>query len=289
MPLEFKEHGFGCRLEVLPVEELKIHEEIVPELLKRLIGDMKSSGLVKDPIIADARTRVVLDGMHRVAASKELGLKYLPVCSVDYSDPRIRIGCWYRVARSEGIQFGEIVRMLKLILALLGLDVRQSSMEDAKNTVDGRRATAALVTTDDCHLIAAKKTEIHESYAWIKRVERVLKEEGFSLSYEKEKDAIATLDKTSVVMLVPSVTKEEVVEVALSGKVFAHKTTRHVLPVRPVNMNIPVAWLLGGGLQDVDKKFVGKLSKQKVKHLPGGSAFGERKYEEELLVFEEKQ
>ncbi|MEW6222041.1 MAG: ParB N-terminal domain-containing protein [Candidatus Hadarchaeota archaeon] len=289
MSLEFKEHGFGCRLEVLPVEELRIHEEIVPELLKKLMENMKSSGFVKDPIIADGRTRVVLDGMHRVAASKELGLKYLPVCSVDYNDPRIRISCWYRVARSAGVQFDEIVRLFKLILALLGLDVRKSSLEEAKSTVNGRRATAAILTPAECHLIAAKKTEIHESYAWIKRVERVLNEEGFRLSYEKEKDALATVDKTAVVMLVPSVTKEEVIDVALAGKVFAHKTTRHVLPVRPVNINIPIPWLLGGNLQEVDKMLVGKLSKQKVKHLPGGSAFGERKYEEELLVFEEKQ
>jgi len=271
---------------LVPVDELHIHEEIVPELLGRLLNDMRSSSFFKDPIIADARTGVVLDGMHRVAASRELGLRYLPVCSVDYGDPRIKIGCWYRVARGTGAKFEEMLKLFRLILVLLGLDMEPSSFEEAKRALDERRATASLLTAKECYLITAKKTGIHESYSWIKRVERVLKEEGFGVSYWMEEDAVKTIDPDTVVMMVPCVRKEEVTETALAGKVFAHKTTRHILPARPVGLNVPVEWLKGDKpLKELDRMFVGHISGQKVNHLPRGSTFDGRRYDEELIVF----
>lgn len=281
-----KELGFWCRLEVLPVDELHIHEEIVPELLERLLNDMRSSSFFKDPIIADVKTRVVLDGMHRVAASRELGLRYLPVCSVDYGDPRIKIGCWYRVARGKGVKFEDMTKLFRLILVLLGLETRPSSFDEAKLALGERSATAALLTAKECYLIYAKSTGIHESYSWINRVERVLREEGFGVSYEMEEDAVKTVDHDAVVMMVPCVRKNEVTEVALSGKVFAHKTTRHILPARPVGLDVPIEWLRGSkDMKELDRMFAGHLSKRKINHLPPGSTFGGRKYDEELLMF----
>jgi hypothetical protein len=272
---------------VLPVEELHIHEEIVPELLEKLLMDMKSGGVVKDPVVVDAKTRVVLDGMHRVAASKKLGFSYLPVCSVDYLDPKIKIGCWYRVASGRSGQVEDMLGLFRIILALLGLDVKPSSFEDAKRMLDERRATAAVLTAKSCHLITAKSTSMPESYSWITRVERVLREEGFSISYVSEEDALHAVELATIVMMVPCVRKEEVIDVTGRGKVFAHKTTRHVLPLRPVNINVPVGWLKGEkSLNEVNRMFVEILSKQKIKRLPGGSIFGGRRYNEELLVFE---
>lgn len=281
-----KEPGFWCRLEVLPVDELHIHEEIVPELLERLLNDMRSSSFFKDPIIADVKTRVVLDGMHRVAASMELGLRNLPVCSIDYSDPRIKIGCWYRVARGKGVKFEDMTKLFRLILVLLGLETKPSSFDAAKLALEERSATAALLTAKECYLIYAKGTGIYESYSWINRVERVLREEGFGVSYEMEEGAVKTVDRDTVVMMVPCVSKNEVTEVALSGKVFAHKTTRHILPARPVGLDVPIEWLRGSrDMKELDRMFVEHLSKQKINHLPQGSTFDGRKYDEELLVF----
>jgi len=281
-----KEPGFWCRLEVLPVDELHIHEEIVPELLERLLNDMRSSSFFKDPIIADAKTRVVLDGMHRVAASRELGLRYLPVCSVNYGDPKIKIGCWYRVAMGKGVKFEDITKLFRLILVLLGLETKPSSFDGAKLALGERSATAALLTAKECYLIYATSTGIHESYSWINRVERVLRGEGFGVSYEMEEDAVKTVNRDTVVMMVPCVRKNEVIEVALSGRVFAHKTTRHILPTRPVGLDVPIEWLMGGrDTKELDRMFVEHLSKRKINHLPQGSTFGGRKYDEELLVF----
>jgi hypothetical protein len=35
-----------------------------------------------------------------VAAAKKIGYKYIPACLVDYYNPGIHIGCWYRMFKS---------------------------------------------------------------------------------------------------------------------------------------------------------------------------------------------
>ncbi|MDI6643399.1 MAG: ParB N-terminal domain-containing protein [Candidatus Hodarchaeaceae archaeon] len=273
--------GLELNLRVELIDQLRIHEEIVQELLEELVREIRLSGMVRDPVIVDSNTRVVLDGMHRVAALQKIGCRYLPVCLVDYHNPKVMVGCWYRVIK------GGIGKFLD-IFKLLGLGVQPSPLEDALQSLEERKATAALLTASACLLLKAPKTEIGESYAWVKRLERTFREEGFSVWYEREPDAEQQVrsGEASAALLVPRVRKEEVLEAARSGNVFAHKTTRHVLPARPVNVGVPLEWLAGGrSLDEVNRWLVESLSKRKLERLPKGSLFEGRRYDEELLVF----
>ncbi|MCS7131244.1 MAG: ParB N-terminal domain-containing protein, partial [Hadesarchaea archaeon] len=71
------------RLGLEELSKVKIHEEIIPELLDALVREIRAEGGMRHPVIVDASTLVVLDGMHRVAALDQLGCRYLPVCLVD--------------------------------------------------------------------------------------------------------------------------------------------------------------------------------------------------------------
>ncbi len=274
--------GLELKVGIERIGEVHIHEEIVPELLEELAREIRSSGIARDPAIVDSNTRAVLDGMHRVAALQELGLRYMPVCFVDYRSPKVRVGCWYSVVKGgTGKKFLDIFK-------LLGLGIEPSSPESALIALEGRKATAALLTASACHLLKAPNTEIEESHAWVKRIERAFREEGFSIAYEREPDAEQQVrsGKASAALLVPQVRKEEVIEAALSGNVFAHKTTRHILPARPVNVGVPLEWLAGDKpLAEVNRALVESLSKRKLERLPKGSLFEGRRYDEDLLVF----
>jgi hypothetical protein len=83
----------GFRIEAVSIDELKPHEKGSPLYLKLLIQELLRDGMLKYPIIADEKTRVILDGMHRWLALKSLGCLLIPVMFVDvFQDPRIRIG-----------------------------------------------------------------------------------------------------------------------------------------------------------------------------------------------------
>ncbi|MGC8816283.1 MAG: ParB N-terminal domain-containing protein [Candidatus Hadarchaeum sp.] len=283
MGFRIEAQGLEIEIGVSPVNGVYIHEEIIPRMLDQLVQDIRQNAEVRSPVIVDRNTSVVLDGMHRVAALKELGCRYLPACLVDYRSPVIQVGCWYRVIRD----WVSDSRLLEIFRSL-GLGIELSSLESALKELEARKATAALFTARNCYLIRVPNTDILESYRWVKRFESAAEAQGLHIGYEIEHDAEWQVrsGKCPAALLVPRTTKEEVVRTALAGTVFPPKTTRHTLPARPVNVNVPLSWLKGDQpLEEVDRLLVEYLSGKKLLRLSKGSYYDGRRYEEELLVF----
>ncbi len=285
MGFKLEVQGFGLEIALVAVSKVHIHEEIIPEPLEELVRDIKSIGKVRNPVIVDSNTRVVLDGMHRVAAVREIGCRYLPVCLVDYQDSNVMVGCWYRVIRGKPKPDESVFLDMS---RSLGLEVKRSSLGEALEALEERSATIAFMTAKNCHLLNASRMDIRESYKWVKRLEQAILDKGFDVGYERDSEAERQVisDKALAALLVPRVRKDEVIKAALTGKVFAHKTTRHVLPVRPMGVEVPLRWLTGDKpLGEVNRELTERLSKLEVDHVPPGSFFEDRYYEEELLVF----
>jgi len=266
------------------LDKVHIHEEIIPELLDSLAAEIKSSGVMRHPIIADVNTLVVLDGMHRVAALRKIRCRYIPVCLVDYKSPKVKVGCWYRTIRGEAsmdILLGSLRR--------LWVEVDKAPIGEAKRALEDRKAVAAILYKNDCYTISVEVSGIREAHAWVGRIEKTFANSGLNVSYGTERDAEENVKsgEATAVLMTPRATKEEVLEAALSGKLFAHKTTRHTVPTRPMCVDVPLAWLAGElSLDKVNTMLVEHLSKRKSKRLPIGSTFEGRRYEEELLIFE---
>jgi hypothetical protein len=78
---------------MLPIDELKPHEKGSPLYLELLKQELLKDGVLKYPIIADEKTRVILDGMHRWLVLKSLGYRLIPVMLVDaLTNPKIKVG-----------------------------------------------------------------------------------------------------------------------------------------------------------------------------------------------------
>lgn len=92
---------------LVPVNALKQHEHIVDENLLRIQHELKRDGMIKDPIIADKRTMVILDGHHRYNALRRMGYKYIPVYLVDYNSDHITVEAW---RSGEHVTKAEVVR-----------------------------------------------------------------------------------------------------------------------------------------------------------------------------------
>jgi len=76
------------------LEELKEHENYDPAHLEELLEEIKRDGELKRPIIADAKTKIILDGHHRYNCLKRLGRRLIPVYFVDYYRPEIEVHPW---------------------------------------------------------------------------------------------------------------------------------------------------------------------------------------------------
>jgi len=283
------------KITLVEVDKLYIHEEIIPRILSWLAEKIVKDGVFKDPIIVDEKTLVVLDGMHRVAAAKELGFKYIPVCLVDYDNPNIGLYAWGRVvrvkeaARAAYKDPDSAERAIRDSLSLLGYRlVRVASLEAGREALARRELSALLVFPSGFLGAKAATRDIKLIYDGIKRVEQVLENRGFEVGYYTESDAVDLVSKGEAVaaLIPPTITKDEVRSVALRGEVFIHKATRHVIPARPLGIDVPLDWLTGRySLEEARKMLVDHLSRRKIKRLPPGTVL-DRRYEEELYVFE---
>jgi hypothetical protein len=81
------------KIALLPIDVLKPHEMGSPLYLELLKQEILRDGMIRYPIIADEKTHVILDGMHRWLVLKNLGYKLMPVILVDaFENPKIRVG-----------------------------------------------------------------------------------------------------------------------------------------------------------------------------------------------------
>jgi hypothetical protein len=88
-----KTENANVKITLLPIGELKPHEKGSPLYLELLKQEILRDGMLNYPIIADEKTHVILDGMHRWLALKSLGYLLIPVILVDvFQNPRIRVG-----------------------------------------------------------------------------------------------------------------------------------------------------------------------------------------------------
>lgn len=174
----------------------------------------------------DRKTFVVLDGMHRVATIGNLGCRFIPACLVDYDNPNILIGSWYRLVNQPS-DLGGVLNSIKE----LGLTVEDCPMEAARELVEKREAITSIVSQSECFAVYGTRKNIKEIYDVVKKIELKLISEGYLMSYDTENGVqeMVSSDKALSALVVPTVSKEEVIKMALTRRVFVHKTTRHVI------------------------------------------------------------
>ena len=270
-------------IKFVTVESLFTHEETIPVALEQLKQELLDEGILKHPIIVDNDTYVVLDGMHRVAALTSLNCKIVPVCLVDYQNPAIELYAWYR--EFEGSAPFE--SFIKRLSCEAKFNQSQISSKKASEVVDKRNAMAALAHGDTAFLLSHKTPlTIKETYDTIAAIEIIAEELGYEIIYNTEADALQHLQSEHrSVLIVPSLTKKEVVESALQHQLFTQKTTRHVVPARPLFTNVPISWLKTSDLGTANEKLYAHLNSKQILKKEPGSIIDGRRYEERAYLF----
>ena len=275
-------------LEIALVElhKLVIHEEILPQFLDQLVNNIRSRQLLMHPIIVDHQHFVVLDGMHRIAAIQKLGCRFIPVCLIDYQNPHVVIGSWFRVIHTTSSN--QDVR----VLLSKQYHLKEQNLNKAQNLVENRKALAALILASKCYTLHRIQADspgesIQDIYDEIRNIENSLQRRRFSITYETDTDAFTRLTATdsTPILQTPTVRKSEVVAAAIRNQLFNHKTTRHMIPLRPMFLNIPLEWLYSDASpKAINQQLVRYLSTKSYRRYPPGQVF-DRRYDEELYVF----
>ena len=274
--MEFSSANLNFKIALLELSVLKPHEEVIASLVRKLSDQMESEGEVKDPLIIDEKDHVILDGMHRFNSFKSLKCRFAPCCLLDYDNPAIKVESWYRVFDVE-----EPEKFAGELLEDIAVNYRQS-----KDSIDGSEIILAgegtryvpTQPTDDVHA-ARRAVELEKA--------TVLK--GHKVEYQPSVIAIQRWKSGNArfVIPLPTFTKRRIRELGEKKILLPHKSTCHVIPSRPLRVDVPLSLLKNEKITpaEANVQLAELLSSRKVDRRPPGSIVDGRRYEEELLVF----
>jgi hypothetical protein len=280
-------------LEIVRVESLLLHERILPHLAERLALEFKNWANLENPVIVD-KNHIVLDGNHRTYVFKKLDFKYIPVCRIDYSDCSAQLRYWFRV-------IGNLKSLddLKRIIAELGGHVQQVEGKEAlKSALEKNCLCFGIQQANSFALVHFCEDLVCDAvgaYDALEKLQHLLAEKGMKVDYipcqlVSEGRYCEGLDSSQMVIWTPQITKEMVVDAARTERVFAPKTTRHLIPARPLNVNVPTRWLKEEvSLEEINERFLVHLKSKEMRRLGPGQVVNGRYYEEELFVFYDKK
>jgi hypothetical protein len=79
---------------LLPIDVLKQHEQVLKHTMATVEHDLLRDGVIRDPIVVDRKTMIILDGHHRYNVLKQMGAAYVPVYLVDYASSAVQVHSW---------------------------------------------------------------------------------------------------------------------------------------------------------------------------------------------------
>lgn len=220
-------------LEICKVKELYPHEQTISSNLKRLKETMLNIGHLVDPIIVDKKSKVVLDGHHRLKVLQVIECPHASCQTVDYQSKDIKVGTWIPVTKSP---LGDVLKDVK------------------KETVDFDSGMAAVKGLKSPFMLARKEgatitSQILSPGSY--KIKEMIEEQVFVLSTLKnlEVEYVADdllheyLDRGYSVLYRRPYTKEEIIKTAHDHEQFPPKSTRHLIPGRLIRLNMKLGWL----------------------------------------------
>jgi len=277
--LEISSSNLSFRITAVEVDALKPHEEVIDPVAKVLAEEMRVQGEVKDPLMVDREELVILDGMHRYQALKLLGCKFAPCCLFDYDDPKIRVGSWFRLFKLD-----EPEKIAQETLRSKRISFSKHNVGQFHLNPD-----ALMLARGNIEFVASSNgRDPMERARTAVELEKSVTASGHHVDYLSESLALELLNdgRVDLVIPVPIFTKHEIRDFGLKGRLLPHKVTRHVIPSRPLHVDIPLGMLSDVPSRDEIERNVGQyLSKKRVELKQPGSVVDGRRYEEELLVF----
>ena len=184
MELHPERSGFQIKDAKIPIiiaikrlESLKPHEEAMEDELLSLSRSISHDKVLRHPLLADARTGVVLDGNHRLVALRRINCLLAPVALVDYNNPRIRVERLYRLIRSGKLDD------LWPGLQNLGLSMRHEEPAIARELLDRRRVAFVIEDQDRSIVFESRLREgTLDDFRTSFRIEKFLREKRLTVS-----------------------------------------------------------------------------------------------------------
>ena len=247
---------------IVPLKEVLVHEQTVKKWARHLAYYMADAGTQKNPIVVHKINRkyIVLDGMHRVEAMKIMKCRDIMVYIVDYFDDKIELHNWYAIAMGE-LNIEKFLKDLKGEYEFEKLEKE----EDINILIKERKIFIGISDKKDNRYVVFNRKNLYgDDYidiatSLVEKVETAIDSMEYRLIYVPDNtgEQDFKISRGSILIYRPLFKKEEIIKRTLSGKTFPRKSTRHIIPGRPLRVDINITLLK----ENIDIKTKNKLLK----------------------------
>ena len=221
------------KLQIIPLEKLRPHEEIITYNLQKLRESMLNLGRLVDPLVVDSKHFIVIDGNHRRKVLEMIKCPNAACQLIDYQSQEIRLGTWYPISKT--IKPDEIPAMKGELV----------DFEAGMEAIRRMEATFLYVKKNgeakECHLYDSNERSVTGVISQQRKFITSL--EGRDLQYVADDKAGEYMDAGYGVFFRRTYTKDEIVAEALAGRQMPPKSTRHIIPDRIIRLNLHLGWL----------------------------------------------
>ncbi len=234
--------SYMARILVAPLAQCVAHEGVVPRWVDQIAANLLNEGVMKNPMVVTTPhrggKRIVIDGMHRFAALRKLEISHAVVYEIDYASPDVALGGWDALT----LRPLRVQEFLIRLFAERGYQLKSSvSIAAAQQAVDQRRAVLAAYDGRRVYTLnPKKKATVEECVVVSQQLDAALDADGYRPLYVADTLAISDYHQTGAKSLFirPHYTKAEIIARTLTGKIFPRKSTRHIIPGRPLRVDI---------------------------------------------------
>lgn len=236
------------QLEVIPVKDILVHEELDPSNSKELINFLKKSQNLSNPIIVAAlgkKKYLQLDGMNRIFSFKKLGINTITGQIVDYSNQEeIELSSWLHIFK------GDIKKFLSFIKKDSSLVINQGLMNQVghryiKESDFGRLCT--IVTKKKEVFFASTGGNFSEKIKRLNYLVSFYKNNlsrgalPYTLNHDNIKVFFKQYPNDNIIVIFPTFTPQQIIESAKSGILLPTGITRHLVKGRVLNIDLPLS------------------------------------------------
>jgi hypothetical protein len=230
-------------LQVLPTLSLIPHEDCDPRRGERLGRRLLEEGLLKHPpvvaAIPERDSYVVLDGANRSQAFAQLGIPHIVAQVVSYADPGVALDSWNHVV--SGMAPAEFEAAL---LAMPAARLQACSLDAARLALAADDALAYIINDDGVRKVVPVEggrnmrllIDLVNTYRGRADIIRASND-----NWEIQKPYYPGIN---ALVVFPRLRPADILHAACNDYKVPSGITRHIIPARALNINIPLPVLM---------------------------------------------
>jgi hypothetical protein len=226
---------------MLPTAALVPHEDCDPRRIERLSQRIQKEGRLKNPPVVAAIPEtdrfVVLDGANRSTAFSALSIPHIVAQVVSYGDPGVVLDTWYHVVSGMPLQVFEAA-----LAVVDGMQLHPCSLEQARADLATNNAAAYIVCEQGVRKVCIPESCEIRDIRLLNDIVGIYKGKAdiFRASNDIWEKQVPYYPGITALVIFPQLRPADILQAARDGEHIPSGITRHIIPNRALNINIPL-------------------------------------------------